>query len=279
MTDTATAAAETPVTAPVSDTTSPPHPAQPGETPANDATPGAVESNAQNGSGAGEPAAAKPEDGQQGEGTEKKKSRYQEDFDRLTTKRREAERRAAAAEARAAELMRQLQPPGPNATYEDEQAFLLRKAVREERVGDLQNEAFEAKEQAWESVKEAVSAKVAAVSDRMPDLYEKLRALPVLSSATVAFMAESEKGAEIGFFLANNEREAARIASLPPLHQGIELARLEGKLSVAPQIRKVSTAPSPPPTVTGNPSPASRDPHEMSQEEYNAWYRKRNKRG
>jgi hypothetical protein len=276
MTDTATAAAETTIASPVSETTSPPHPA-PDASP-NDATPGAGESNAQPGSGAGEPAAAKP-DGEQGESKEKPKTRFQERIDELTASRREAERRAAAAEARAAELARKLQPPGPQASLEEQDDYRLRKVLNESRAEELHSEAQTAKAEAAQRTFDTFVAKAEAIADRMPGLVDMFCALPEVSPVMAGFVAESDKGAEVAFHLAQNPQEATRIARLSPAHQGIELARLEGRLSVAPQVRKVSTAPSPPPTVTGNPSPASRDPHEMSQAEYNEWYRKRNKRG
>jgi hypothetical protein len=276
MTDTATAAAETPVS-PTVDTTSPPGPA-PQETPANGQTPGAGESNAQPGSGAGEPAAAKP-DGEQGEGEKKGKSRFQERIDDLTAARRDAERRAAAAEARALQLQQQLKPPGPNASLEEQDDYRVERAVVKARADELTHEARTAQQEAVQKTFDTFQAKAEAVADRMPGLVDKFCALPEVSQAMASFVAESDRGAEVAFHLAQNPNEATRIARLSPLHQGIELARLEGKLSVAPQIRKVSTAPSPPPTVTGNSASASRDPHEMSQAEYNEWYRKRNKRG
>jgi hypothetical protein len=275
MTDTATAAAETPVS-PTVDTTSPPHPA-PQDTPANDATPGTVESNAQDGSGAGDPAATP--DGEKGESKEKPKSRFQERIDDLTAARRDAERRAAAAEARALQLQQQLKPPGPNASLEEQDDFRVEKAVVKARADELQHEARSAQQEAVQKTFDTFQAKAEAVADRMPGLVEKFCALPEVSQAMASFVAESDKGAEVAFHLAQNPNEASRIARLSPLHQGIELARLEGKLSVAPQVRKVSTAPSPPPTVTGNNSPSTKTPEEMNQAEYNAWYRKRNKRG
>jgi hypothetical protein len=88
-------------------------------------------------------------------------------------------------------------------------------------------------------------------------------------------VAESDKGAEVAFHLAQNPQEATRIARLSEAHQGIELARLEGKLSAAPQIRKVSTAPDPARTVTGNPSPAGRTSDELSVSEMQAMFIKK----
>ncbi len=270
---TATAAADT-LVAPVSETTSPPGPA-PQETPANGQTPGAGESNAQSGSGAGEPAAAKP-DGQQGdESKEKPKTRFQERIDELTASRREAERRAAAAEARAAELARKLQPPGPQASLEEQDDYRLRKVLNETRAEELHNEAITAKAEAAQRTYDTFAAKAEAVADRMPGLVDKFVSLPEVSQAMATFVAESDKGAEVAFALANNPQEATRIARLSPLHQGIELARLEGRLSAAPAIRKVSTAPSPAPTVSGNPSPAGKTSEELSVGELQSMFKKK----
>jgi hypothetical protein len=275
MTDTATAAAETPVS-PTVDTTSPPHPA-PQETPANDATPGTVESNAQDGSGAGDPAATP--DGDKGDAQErreeKRKQTAQERIDEINAKFRTAERRAIAAEARAQALEKRLTPPGQHASLEEQDEFRVTKAVTQARAAELRDEAKEARDEAGLAMFQKFEAKAAAVSDRMPGLVEKFCEVDGVNDTIASFVADSDKGAEVAWHLTQNPHEAKRIASLSPAHQGIELARLEGKLSVAPQVRKVSTAPSPPPTVTGNPSPATRNPEEMSQSEYNAWYAKR----
>jgi hypothetical protein len=272
MSDTATAAAETTI-APTVDTSSPPGPA-PQETPANGQTPGTGESNAQPGSGAGEPAAAKP-DGEQGESKEKPKSRFQERIDDLTAARREAERRAAAAEARAAQLMQQLRPPGPNASLEEQDDYRVEKAVVKARADELVHEAKSAQAEATRTTFETFTAKAEAVADRMPGLVDKFCALPEVSQVMASFVAESDKGAEVAFHLAQNPNEATRIARLPQAYQGIELARLEGKLSVAPMIRKLSTAPAPAPTVTGNPSPAGKTSDELSVSEMQAMFKKK----
>lgn len=276
MSDTATAAAET-LVAPVTDNSSPPQPA-PQETPANAETPGTAESNAQSGSGAGEPAAAKP-DGEQGdESKEKPKKRFQERIDELVADKRSALRDVASLRAEIAELKR-MPPPPSNPSLEQETAYEVKKAVREERVEQLERQAKNAEQHAAQRTFDTFAAKAEAVADRMPGLVDKFVTLPEVSQEMASFVAESDKGAEVAFALASNPQEASRIARLSPLHQGIELARLEGRLSKAPEVRKLSTAPAPAPTVTGNPSPAAKSPEEMSQAEYNAWYRKRNKRG
>ncbi len=233
-------------------------PAQPqnAQVPANTGQPAPTEPNP------GAPAAANPQ-GEQGAGTERK-SRYQERINEITAARRDAERRSEAAEARAKELEQQLKPPGPEASQEAIDDYRLKKVVREERIDQLRQEGKDAEVEVARRVTEALRTKAEAVADRMPGLFEKVAALPKVSRETAVFMAESEKGAEIAHHLVSNPGEATRIADLSPVQQGIELARLEARLSAVPQARKVSTAPAPVPTVTGNVSPAGKTPAEMS---------------
>jgi hypothetical protein len=269
MTDTATAAAETTIATPVADTSSP-HPA-PQETPANDGTPGTEGEHALTQSPAGEPAAAKPLEGKQGE-QERRKESVQERIDKAVFKQREAERREAAALARAAELERKLQPPPANAPLEEIDRYERRKDLVDWRVDELRSEARDAQSNAVEAAYEKFAARAEAV----PDLIERFSDpnLPV-SKIMGEFVADSEKGAEIAHFLADNPSEAARIKNLSDAQQGVALARLEARFSVAPPVRKVSTAPTPPPTVAGNPSPAGKSVADMSITDLQAHLKKR----
>jgi molecular chaperone GrpE (heat shock protein) len=275
MSDTATAAADTPVstTVPTTDATSSPHPA-PQDTPANDGTPGTPESNAQEGSGAGEPAAAKPNEGKQGE-QERRKESVQERIDKAVFKQREAERREAAALARAAELEKKLQQPPANAPLEEIDRYERRKDLVDWRVDELRSEAADARNNAVEAAYEKFAARAEAVADRIPDLIERFSDpnLPV-SQIMGEFVADSDRGAEIAHFLADNPREAARIKSLSDAQQGVALARLEARF-VAPPVRKVSTAPTPPPSVTGNSASSSRTADEFSVAEMQSHLKKK----
>jgi hypothetical protein len=147
--------------------------------------------------------------------------------------------------------------------------------LNESRAEELHSEAQTAKAEAAQRTFDTFVAKAEAIADRMPGLVDKFCALPEVSPVMAGFVAESDKGAEVAFHLAQNPQEATRIARLSEAHQGIELARLEGKLSAAPQIRKVSTAPDPARTVTGNPSPAGRTSDELSVSEMQAMFIKK----
>jgi len=98
--------------------------------------------------------------------------------------------------------------------------------------------------------------------------------LPV-SDVGARFIAESEKGPQVAYFLAQNRAEAARIASLDPLTQAFELGRIEQRINAAPSARRVSQAPAPVPRVTGGANAGAKDPSQMSMAEYSEWYRKR----
>jgi hypothetical protein len=223
----------------------------------------------------GEPA-AEQEAGQGEKDEQKPKSRFQERIDRLTAEKREAEARARAAEERLTKLQQPLEvPKDRDLTFDEQENLRVKQAYREARADDVASEAQESAARAAQARQQMFEAKVEAVADRMPDLKDKFYSVPC-SQFAADFIAESEKAAEIAYFLGSNPHEASRISKLPDTRQAVELARLEARLNAAPQVRKTSAAPNPPPTVGGGASPGPKDPSTMSMAEYNEWYRKRN---
>lgn len=75
-----------------------------------------------------------------------------------------------------------------------------------------------------------------------------------------AVMAEtiqsSDVGPEVAYYLGSNPKEAARIAKLSPFLQAKEIGRIEAKLTEAPPVKKVSSAPAPFAPVTARNSGA-----------------------
>lgn len=224
----------------------------------------------------GQPAA--DQEAGQGEKDEqqKPKSRFQERIDRLTAEKRAAEARAAAAEARLKKLSAPFEAPeGRELSFEEQEELRLRQVLRRERAEELQQEAQQERASVIERRRQMFEAKVEAVADRMPDLVQKFAAVPC-SDFAADFIAESDRGAEIAYYLGSNPHEANRLASLPDTRQAVELARLEARLNAAPQVRKISQAPTPPPMVGGGQTaPIEKPPSEMSMAEYSEWYRKR----
>lgn len=228
--------------------------------------------------GTPEPQEGKPEG--QGEDESKKANKVpaKERIGQLTAQRNEWQLRAQAAEAELQRLRQPLKEPGPNATQDEVDRFNVKAAVREQRAEEANVERETAIQQAMAVRDATIQAKAEAVADRMPGLWQQLIALPVLSNETAEFIAASEKGAEVAYFLTQNPNEASRLAGLHPYHQGIELARIESRLTAAPQVRKTTAAPPPPPKMPGAPSVAAKDPADMNPAEYSAWYRERQKR-
>lgn len=214
------------------------------------------------------PEAAKTDD------KDKKRSPVQQRIDELTRGKREAERRAAQHLEDLQRLQARLQDkaskidPNDFAATED---FRVEKAVAQGRIEDTANEARRAMDEAARSRSEAFISKVEAAKAADPTVEQKLQAfsnVPV-TDFSASFIAESEQAVQIAVHLAAHPAEAARIARMPEGQQGIELARLEAKLS-APPVRRITQAPTPVPTLGGSRSPAVKDTADMSVSELSA---------
>ncbi len=89
-----------------------------------------------------------------------------------------------------------------------------------------------------------------------------------ITPAMAEAIVQAAGGHEVAYYLGRNKQEAARIASLPPLGQVMEIARLEARLSGAS--RRASSAPPPPRTVSGASAPGRDPTNAGSYEEYAA---------
>ena len=214
-----------------------------------------------------------PDEAAKTEKTEKR-STVQQRIDELTRGKREAERLAAQRLADYQRLQAKLDEkaakvdPNDFAATED---FRVEKAVAQGRIEDTANDVMRASQDAARQRGEVFLAKIEAAREADPSIEQKLQAfanVPV-TEFSASFIAESEKAVEIAAHLAQHPAEAARIARMPEGQQGIELARLEAKLS-APPVRRISQAPTPVPTLGGSRSPAVKDPADMSVAELSA---------
>lgn len=206
---------------------------------------------------------------------EPKRNRVQERISELTRAKHDAERRAAAAEAEVARLRKPV--PIRDDMSDDERARAhSRQSYREEMREHAEENARAAAQQAAETRRQIFEEKVAAVADKHPDALAKFYAVPC--SATMAdYLSESEKAGELAGFLGNNPHEARRIASLPNVaQQAIELAKIEGRLQSAVEVRRVSQAPAPAENrLKGGASPPGFDPHKASVDDYEVMLRKK----
>ncbi len=204
---------------------------------------------------------------------EPKRTRVQERIDDLTRARRDAERRAAAAEAEVARLTKPL-PVRQDMTQDELDRLTSRNAYRDEMRDQAAETAKAAAQQAGETRRQIFEAKVDAIKDRAPDALAKFYSVPC-SPMMADYLAEADKAGELALFLGSNPHEARRITELPPTRQAIELAKIEGRLSSAPEVRRVSQAPAPAENrLKGGSSPTPLTPEKASIGDIQAMLRK-----
>ena len=209
---------------------------------------------------------------------EKPKVPFKERFNEVYAQKKQAEAEAAYARQEASRLRAELdklrQIPTDQVPYEQQDELRMRAAVKEERLAEKEAEAQRRTEQVHEARIATFEAKVSEALDRMPDFYQVFSQVPV-SDVAAELIADSSKAAEVAYFLGKNPDQAKRIYQLPAHLQGAEIARIEARVSAAPQVRKVSKAPPPVSTIGGQSSPGVKDPGQMTEAEYSAWYRQR----
>jgi hypothetical protein len=185
-----------------------------------------------------------------------------------------------AAEARAAELERQLQAvstdkakdPLDYANDAEYQRAIVREAVAEARADIIrqQAEAANAEKQAlrvatWEEKTSAIREKAA---DFDAVVYgQHVSITPVMADVIM----DSDHGADVAYFLGKNPAEAQRIARLSPLAAAMEIGRLSQRFAEPPAVKRTTSAPRPPTTLQGHGSPSEPDPSRMTNEQFRAW--------
>jgi hypothetical protein len=214
------------------------------------------------------------------EGGEEQKSKpkvgFKERISQIHAQKKEAEAHAKSAwsvVARLQDEIKTLRSTDPNSLpFEQQDAHRLREVVKAERFEEAVATARNAEAGAERARVETFKAKVEAARDRMPDFDAVFTPDVPVTRVGAEMIAESEKAAELAYYLGQNRREAYEISQLPEWRQAAELARIEAKLSAAPPVRKISQAPQPVATLQGKSAgSATKDPAEMSEKEYIAW--------
>jgi hypothetical protein len=252
----------------------------------------------------GDTAPAETDDPSEADKPKKKGGGFQNRIDRLT-------RRAAEAEREAAELRQQIQgkPPvkaetqDPEPTRPKESDFSdwsKFEEAKEDYITDraawkarqeVRTSVAKAQEQfQHESVanqrREAVkrfekqASDLASTHEGLDEAVERFfsdKSMPVSQTMAEFIMEHSERGPEIVLALDADLDEAERISKLSPIAAARELARLEAKLP-KPEARKVSNAPAPTKVVKGTAESPIKKLEDMSNAEYMAWARERDKK-
>lgn len=160
--------------------------------------------------------------------------------------------------------------------------------IAEKTAWKIQQSSVAEKEQALQVEREARAvAQQQAMNETWQDVMEDARTrLPdfdaVVTDKTpiharaAPFIVESEKAADLAYFLGKNPKEAAALYDqfeTAPAKALIELGRLEARLS-APKAKTVSTAPKPALTLSGGANPLAFDISRASVEDVAAQLRK-----
>ena len=257
---------------------------------------------------AGEDAKAdeQPKEASEGEGErpepKKKSGGFQTRIDKLTREREEARERAAhlekqlQAKGEPAEAL-EPEPKRPKESdfsdwgkfEEAREDYLVAKAkwaARQEmsaaqRKASETRQADEVRSRQTEARKrfEKAADAVADNYDGLHDAIERAFAGEVPASPAMAeyVMEVSDRGPELIFALDADPDLAERISKMSPLHAARELAKLEAKLP-KPDARKVSAAPAPTKVVKGSAESPIKRLEDMSNAEYMAWARERDKK-
>lgn len=245
------------------------------ETPAASVTPAPVASETAN----------LPAEGQQPPGSaetetppdeqpKKPKVTFSERISQIHAARKEAEARAQSATAERdralAELDRYRKLNRDEIDPSLHNRIDIQEALQTQRAQDEHARAQAAIEQAREARGAAFISKVDEARATMPDIDQALSAfgrLPV-NDAAADIIADSDKAAEIAYYLGRHPVEAMQILNQPIHLQAAALARLEQKLTKPSSSRKTSQAPAPVQTVGGVTSSSSKALAEMTMDEY-----------
>lgn len=170
-----------------------------------------------------------------------------------------------------------LQQAPKREAFADDEAFLEAQVehLAERRAAEKleQRRQAEAAEQRSESFQEKAEKAV----ERYPDFHAVVGnpALPI-NEGMAEFIAESDLGADVAYFLGKNPEKAAQIATLTPVKAGRELARIEAELAARPKVTP-SKAPEPI-TPVGTRGKGSSSALPSDDDDIETWMRKEQER-
>lgn len=152
-------------------------------------------------------------------------------------------------------------------TAKQEVARLQRQTAEEQQAAAIR--------EAQQAAQQAYVARIEKVKADMPDWDEVASSPDVqVSVPMAAAILHSENGPRLQYYLGKNPQEAQRIRELSPPLQLLELGKLEAKLTAAPAPKPVvSAAPAPIKPISGGSPSSTKDPENMSMEEYAAYRR------
>lgn len=189
----------------------------------------------------------------------------------LKEERKITRRMEQQLQERQADAVRQVEPV--RESYRDDEAYLQAQVehLAEKRAVEKLAERERAKEAEQRSENFAEKAEKAA--ERYPD-FQTVVGNPSLSINTemAEFIAESDLGADVAYFLGKNPAKAKEIAQLSPIKAARELTRIESELAARPKATP-SNAPEPI-TPVGQRGRASTSALPSDSDDIDTWMRK-----
>lgn len=212
----------------------------------------------------------------------------QEELDAALQKRLAKEERKWTRKMEAAIAEKQVVPKEEprRESFRDDEAYLnahiehlaeqkaAEKLAQRER---MQKEQVEAEER--EKLTEAFQTRAESVRKNNPDFDDvisddRLTKANVVSDAMVDFIADSDIGADVLYYLGKNIKESQRIAELSPTKAVKELVKIESELASKPQ--RQTKAPPPISPITSNSGSAHKSPSDS--DDIETWMRKERER-
>ena len=170
----------------------------------------------------------------------------QAEVDALIQKRlRKAEQRFSRQIQETLAQRQQPQEPPKREAFADDEAYIQAQIEHEaERRAQAKLAERKAKEQ-QERVAESFREKAEKASERYAD-FDRVVGNPSLpiNAAMAEFIADSDLGADVAYFLGKNPERAQDIAEMSPVRAARELARIEAELASKPKATP-SNAPEP----------------------------------
>lgn len=191
---------------------------------------------------------------------------------RLLKEERRVHRRIEQ-QMREAQQQQTLQQTPERSAYQDDEAYLRAHIEHLAEQKAAEKLAERQVRQEAERRSESFLQKADKAAERYPDFQAVVSnpSLPV-NEAMAEFIAESDQGAEVAYFLGKNPGKAYEIAQLSPVRAARELAKIEADLAARPQAR-VSRAPEPI-TPVGSRGKASTSSLPSDDDDIESWMRK-----
>ena len=200
-----------------------------------------------------------------------RKQSARERVQQAVARQREAERQSAAKDAIIAELRSKLKEPDP-AQYDDNAKYtadVLDFKMNQRDLQTFEREKKEAVETSREAIAEAWTARVNDFKPNAKDFEAVAYSAPI-SEPTALLVAEMEEGPAIAYELGKNHAEARRIDRLPERLKAVELGKIAARISTPAPV-KTTKAPEPISPVGGRGAPKTKNPDDMTTEEWMRW--------